>query len=135
MKTTDDGLTPHEDETMSELRDVLERAWKTLDAICRCSDDIEVAGVVPCARGAKARVEDALHDVLGRSNRQPGRSKDQVASLRELRGALEEADELLSRAAGLAEDSEHAGTTDVTDSVGEAASLVRRARGRLPRGE
>lgn len=134
MKTADDGLTQQEYETVGELRELLEQAWNTLDSACQRANEIPLNSVFTCTEGAKDRVEDALHHVLGLRNREPQRSKDEVAALPELRLSLEETDRLLSRVADLAEESQHFGMIDVTDSVGEAASFVKRARGGLPRG-
>lgn len=132
MNGNDDGLTLHEYETVKELRAHLERAWRALDTACMRANELPLTDVLKCVEGAKDRIEVALHHLLGLQDREPEWTEAELAALSGLRRVLTETETVLARAADLAEESEHCGTSDTTDFVGEAVSLVRRASSRLP---
>ena len=132
VKRSDDGLTLHEFETVKELREHLEEARKVLDTACTRANGLPLPEVLTCVEAAKDRVGDALHDLPDLRDREPRWTEAEIAALTGLRRILAETQDVLARAADLAEKSEHYGTSDTTDFVGEAVSLVRRASSRLP---
>lgn len=113
---------------VTELREHLESVRYALDCVCRRTDVPTVESVRTAVEAGRERVEEALRTVPAPKIPRRQLTVGEFEPVQHLRETLDRADDALAVACRLAEECEHRGVLDVLDEVGEATSMVRRAR-------